>query len=128
MYRNVGMAVPKTTANRCRDRAYKHCTNNPIPTSFFHAQCCFPVISEHNSRNMSRTKKNVGMGLFVQCLYALCLHLVSYRGFWHCHPYIPVHFWKMFYLLYIYTSIECPALWGERERGSLAMKVVSASY
>ena len=25
----------KTTATRCRDRAYKHCTNNPIPTSFF---------------------------------------------------------------------------------------------
>ena len=25
----------KTTATRCRDRAYKHCTNNPIPTSVF---------------------------------------------------------------------------------------------
>ena len=35
MYRHVGMAVPKTTATWCRDRAYKHCTNNPIPTSFF---------------------------------------------------------------------------------------------
>jgi len=35
MYRDVGMAVPKTTATRCRDRPYKHCTNNPIPTSFF---------------------------------------------------------------------------------------------
>ena len=26
---------------------------------------------------MSRTKKGVGMGLFVQCLYALSLHLVA---------------------------------------------------
>ena len=26
---------------------------------------------------MSRTKKDVGMGLFVQCLYALSLHLVA---------------------------------------------------
>ena len=42
------MAVPKTTDTRCRDRAYRHCTSNPIPTSFFHAQCPFPVISEHN--------------------------------------------------------------------------------
>ena len=32
MYRDVGMAVPKTTETRCRDRAYKHRTNNPIPT------------------------------------------------------------------------------------------------
>ena len=32
IYRDVGMAVPKTTARRYRDRAYKHCTNIPIPT------------------------------------------------------------------------------------------------
>ena len=36
MYRDVGMAVPKTTETRCRDRAYKHCTNIPIPTSFLY--------------------------------------------------------------------------------------------
>ena len=59
------------------ETGHKHCTNNPIPTSFFHAQCHFPVISEHNQRSMSRTKKVVGMGLFVQCFYALSLHLVS---------------------------------------------------
>ena len=41
MYRDVGMAVPKTTATRCRDRAYKHCTNNPIPTSFFFVRDIF---------------------------------------------------------------------------------------
>ena len=70
------MAVPKTTETRCRDKAYKHCTNNPIPTSFFHAQL-FQVISEHNQRKMSLTKEDVGMGLFVQCLYALSRHLVS---------------------------------------------------
>ena len=27
----------------------------------------------------------------------------SFCGFWHCHPYIPVHFWKMIYLLVPYT-------------------------
>ena len=37
----------------------------------------FPVVSEHNQRKMSHTKKDVGMGLSVQCLYALSLHLVS---------------------------------------------------
>jgi len=34
MFRDVGMAVPKTTETRYRDRAYKR-TNNPIPTSSF---------------------------------------------------------------------------------------------
>ena len=71
------MAEPKTTETRCRDRAYKHCTNNPIPASFFSCTMSFQVISEHNQRKMSLTKKDVGMGLFVQCLYALSLHLVS---------------------------------------------------
>ena len=75
MYRDVGMAVPKTTATRCRDRAYKHWTNNLIPTSFFHAQYHFPVILEHKEICHVQ-KKDVGMGLFVQCLYALSLHLV----------------------------------------------------
>ena len=32
---DVGMALPKTTESKCRDMAYKHCTNNLIPTSFF---------------------------------------------------------------------------------------------
>ena len=31
MFRDVEMVVPKTTESRCRDRAYKHCTNNPFP-------------------------------------------------------------------------------------------------
>ena len=44
---------------------------------FFYAHCRFPVISEDNQKRMSRTKKDVGMGLFVQCLYAPSLHLVS---------------------------------------------------
>ena len=70
------MAVPKTTATRCRDRAYKHCTNNPIPTSFFHAQYRLPVILERKEICHVQ-KKDVGMGLFVQCLYALSLHLVA---------------------------------------------------
>ena len=91
MYRDVGMAVPKTTETSCRDRAYKHCTNNPIPTSFFHAQCRFPVISEHNQRNMSRTKKTCRDGVI--CAVFLCpVSTPSFCGFWHYHPYILVHF------------------------------------
>ena len=68
------LAVPRTTETRCRDRAYKHCTNNPIPTSFF---CTW-----HLSLIM----------LWDYWEMTLC-------GFWHCHLYIPVHFWKMFYIL-----------------------------
>ena len=40
-------------------------------------------------------KKDVGMGLFVQCFYALSLHLVSVVF----GTAIPIHFWKMLYLL-----------------------------
>ena len=95
------MAVPKTTATRCRDGAYKHCTNNPIPTSFFHAQYCFPVILEHKEICHIQ-KKHVGIGLFVQCLYALSLHLVAVV--FVTAIYIPVHFWKMFYILVTYID------------------------
>ena len=46
-------------------------------------------------RKMSHTKKNVEMGLFVQCLYALSLHLVSVV-FGTAIPNTPLHYWKMF--------------------------------
>ena len=36
----------------------------------------------------------------VICAVFVCpVSTPSCCGFWHCHPYIPVHFWKMFYLL-----------------------------
>ena len=36
----------------------------------------------------------------VICAVFVCpVSTPSSCGFWHCHPYIPVHFWKMFYLL-----------------------------
>ena len=70
------MAVPKTTERKCRDRAYKHCTNNTIPT-FFHAQCHFPVISDYNERKMSRTKERCTDGVICAVFFALSLRLVS---------------------------------------------------
>ena len=75
MYRDVGMAMPKTTATRCRDRAYKHCTNNSIPTSFVHDIFLYTV--RLLGDNIVHKKRIKGMGLFVQCLYALSLHLVA---------------------------------------------------
>ena len=93
MFRDVGMAVPKTTETKCRDRAYKHCTNNPIPTSFFHAQCRSKIIKER-----CHLQKKCRDGVI--CAVFVCpVSTPSFCGFWHCHPYIPVHFWKMFYLL-----------------------------
>ncbi len=71
------MAVPKITATRCRDRAYKHCTNNPIPTSFFVRDLFFIYALRLLGNDIVHEKKDVGMGLFVQCLYALSLHLVA---------------------------------------------------
>ena len=97
------MAVPKTTATRCRDRAYKHCTSNPIPTSLFHAQYRHPVILQHKEICHVQ-KKRCRDGVF--CAVFVCpVSTPSCCGFWHCHPYIPVHFWKMFYLL-VYTLCD----------------------
>ena len=111
MYRDGGMAVPKTTATRCRDRAYKHCTNNPIPTSFFHAQYRLPVILQH--KEICHVQKNRCRDGVICAVFVCPVSTPSCCGFWHCHPYIPVHFWKMFYLLvyiyiyiYIYTIIK----------------------
>ena len=70
------MAVPKTTETMYRDRAYKHCTNNPIPTPFLYVTSFFdyaPILLEND---IVHEKKDVGMGLFVRCLYALSLQLV----------------------------------------------------
>ena len=96
------MAVPKTTATRCRDRAYKHCTNNPIPTSFFHAQYCLPVILQH--KEICHVQKKRCKDGVICAVFVCPVSTPSCCGFWHCHPYIPVHFWKMFYLLYIISS------------------------
>ena len=71
------MAVPKTTATRCRDRTYKHCTNNPIPTSVLYVAYFFNYALRLLGNDIVHEKTDVGMGLFVQCLYVLSLHLVA---------------------------------------------------
>ena len=47
----------------------------------------------------------------VICAVFVCpVSIPSCCGFWHCHPYIPVHFCKMFYLLvcviFCYTIVH----------------------
>jgi len=43
-------------------------------------------------------QKRCGDGVI--CAVFLCpVSTPSFCGFWHCHPYIPIHFWKMFFLL-----------------------------
>ena len=94
------MAVPKTTATRCRDRAYKHCTNNPITTSFF-VRDIFPYAVRLLGDNIVHEKRCRDG---VICAVFVCpVSTPSCSGFWHCHPYMPVHFWKMFYLLVCVT-------------------------
>ena len=50
MYRDVGMAVPKTTETRCRDgsvqgrHVIQDYTTNPIPTSFFISEIILRVM------------------------------------------------------------------------------------
>ena len=57
---------------------------------------------------ISGIKKDVGMGLLVLSLYNMsCLHTAiptpSFCGFWHGHPYIPLHFLKMFLYFVLYN-------------------------
>ena len=76
-------------------------TNTAQITPSLHLFSCtmsFQVISEHNQRRMSLTKKRCRDGVI--CAVFVCpVSTPSFCGFWHCHPYIPEHYWKMFYLL-----------------------------
>ena len=71
MYRDVGMAVPKTTKTRCRDGSVqgRHViqTTNPILTSFFISEIILQVMLQDywEEQFLSQKKKNVGMGLVV---------------------------------------------------------------
>ena len=49
-------------------------------------------------------KKDAEMGLLVSFYDLSCLHTAihlfsSSCGFWHCHPYIPPHFFKVLFVL-----------------------------
>ena len=38
------------------------------------------------------------------CCLHTAIHISSLCGFWHCHPYIPIHFWKMFFILVLHIG------------------------
>ena len=109
----------------CReDMLYKDYTTNSIPTSFFFgSKIVLPSnlvakLTESCSkthRMISDIKKDVGMGLV--WLYNMSsLHTLiptpSFCSFWHGHPYIPIHFLKMFYILVQYTVPGGPLMQG----------------
>ena len=109
MYRDVGMAVPKTTQTRYMDgRVQATQMTTQVTPSLHHfsfllsAQSSFQY-SDNKALIDTRSilKNDVGMGLL--CSHLCCLHtaihISSLCGFWHCHPYIPIHFWKMFFIL-----------------------------
>ena len=77
----------------CRqDMLYKDNTSNPIPTYFIYlksfCELCYKITGKSN---FFWAKKDVGMGL--RCLCITCLAR-SFCGFWHHHPYIPLH-WRI---------------------------------
>jgi len=92
----VGMAVPKTTETRCTDRAYEHCTNNPIPTFFFVSNIFLCVLSSVFLTLCDRTRF-INWPLhyvwnFLQCqLHSHTRHvlthsylLFAWKSSWHC--------------------------------------------
>ena len=95
------MAVPKTTETRCRDcsvqerQGIQTLHKYPHPYIFFLYVTSFLVYSPRLLGNNIMKKKDVGMGIFVWCLYSLSfLHTLSY--------------------MYLYTAL-LPALRGREE-------------
>ena len=78
MYGDVGMAVPKTTQTRYMDGSVQATQMTTQVTPSLHH---FSFLSSTQSSFQYSDNKA-----------SLC-------GFWHCHPYIPIHFWKMFFIL-----------------------------
>ena len=79
-------------------------TSNTIPKSFFLIErvselCC--QSTGNSFVRITKYKKMYGWGYL--CSHLCCLHTVihisSLCGFWDCHPYIPIHFWRMFFIL-----------------------------
>ena len=50
---------------------------------------------------ITKYKKMYGWGYLCSplCCLHTAIHIPSLCSFWHCHPYIPIHFWKMFFIL-----------------------------
>ena len=98
MYRDVGMAVPKTTQTRYMDGSVQATQMTTQVTPSLHhfsfllsAQSCFQY-----SDNKARYTLYLCSHL---CCLHTAIHISSLCGFWHCHPYIPIHFWRMFLIL-----------------------------
>ena len=105
------MAVPKTTETRCNNGSVGKtgCMKTTQATlslyPFLYMKFCEFSYEITGSINVL-LKKDVGMELLVlgvalyniSCLYT-AIHTPSFCGFWHRHPYIPLHiplhFWKM---------------------------------
>ena len=91
------MAVPKTTETRCRDRAYKHCTNNPIPTSFFlQVTSFFDYVLRLRGTTLCMKKRCRDGVIFA--VFVCPVSTSSFCSFWHCHPYLNI-FGKCFIYL-----------------------------
>ena len=51
-----------------------------------------------NQNENRRCRDGVGVTCVVLCTLPSII-ISSFCGFWHCHPYIPIHFWKIFFIL-----------------------------
>ena len=108
--------------------------SNPIPTSIFgiERELCCELLETASCRDNKNEKIGCRDGVTCVVLYTLpSIYLVCvvkvYRdgvtylcspphtaihdisslcGFWDCHPYIPLHFWKTFLCIVLYLSYE----------------------
>ena len=77
---------------------------------FFFVFCTkmFPVISQQSldTRFFQKKRCRDGVTCVVLCtLTSTAIHISSLCGFWHCHPYILLHFGKCF--SYLFACIFC---------------------
>ena len=112
MYRDVRMAVPKTTQTRYMNGSVQATQRTTQVTPSLHLLfliervsklCCQSTGNSFGQITKMKKRCRKGVVLCVACtlpsmyLYRLC-------GSWHCHSNIPIHFWKMFFILVLHRS------------------------
>ena len=103
------MAVPKTTQTRYMEGSVQRTTQvTPSLHLFFIFVFCtkmFPVILQQSLDTRSIQKKRCRDGVYLCSPLHTAIHISSLCGFWHCHPYILLHFGKCF--SYLFACIFC---------------------
>ena len=99
-----------TKIDLCFNSCY-HCNHEAVFRVIWYCQYFhnkqLPLLVCHNLPKMYMLEQRKGWGYL--CSHLCCLHtaihISSLCGFWHCHPYIPIHFGKCFWYFWITVPV-----------------------